>query len=62
MRGEAVSRLIVGSRLVVESVFMANQQKDGDSPIQSIVTGLCERSRKGILEGLRNFGEPAERW
>ena len=35
----------------------ANQQKDGDSPIQSIVTGLCERSRKGIMEGLRNFIE-----
>ena len=34
---------------------MANQQNDGDSPIQSIVTGLCERSRKGSMEGLRNF-------
>ena len=33
----------------------ANQQKDGDSPIQSIVTGLYERSRKGIMEGLRSF-------
>ena len=35
--------------------LLANQQKDGDSPIQSIVTGLCERSRKGIMEGLRIF-------
>ena len=35
--------------------LFANQQKDGDSPIESIVTGLCERSRKGIMEGLRNF-------
>ena len=35
--------------------LLANQQKDGDTPIQSIVTGLCERSRKGIMEGLRNF-------
>ena len=34
--------------------LLANQQKDGDSPIQSVVTGLCERSRKGIMEGLRN--------
>ena len=25
------------------------------SPVQSIVTGLCERSRKGLTEGLRNF-------
>ena len=35
--------------------LLANQQKDGDSPIQSIVTGLHERSRKGIMEGLRSF-------
>ena len=35
--------------------LLANQQKDGNSPIQSIVTGLCERSRKGITEGLRSF-------
>ena len=35
--------------------LFANQQKDGDSPIQSFVAGLCERSRKGIMEGLRNF-------
>ena len=32
---------------------LANQQEDGDSPVQSIVTGLCERSRKGNTEGLR---------
>ena len=24
---------------------LANQHKDGDSPIQSIVTGICERRR-----------------
>ena len=35
--------------------LLANQQKDGDSPIQSIVTGLHERSRRGIMDGLRNF-------
>ena len=35
--------------------LLANQQKDGDSPPQSVVTGLCERSRIGIMEGLRNF-------
>ena len=34
---------------------LAKQQKDGGSPIQSIETGFCERSRKGIVEGLRNF-------
>ena len=35
--------------------LLANQQKEGDSPIQTIVTGLHERSRKGIMEGLRSF-------
>ena len=35
--------------------LLANQQKYGDSPIQSIVTGLHERSRKGIMERLRSF-------
>ena len=35
--------------------LLANEQKVGDSPIQSMVTGFCERSRKGIMEGLRNF-------
>ena len=35
--------------------LLANQQKDGDSPIRSIVTGLHERSRKGIMEGPRSF-------
>ena len=34
---------------------LANQQKDGDIPMQSVVTGHCERRRKGIMEGLRNF-------
>ena len=29
-----------------------NQQKNGDGPVQSIVAGLCERSRK------RNCGGP----
>ena len=37
--------------------LLANEQTDGDSPIQSIVTGLHERSRKGIMDGLRSFIE-----
>ena len=37
--------------------LLAKQQEDGDSPIQSIVAGLCERSRKGVVESLRNFIE-----
>ena len=39
----------------MHSKLLANQQKDGDRPIQSIVADLGERSRKGIMEGLRNF-------
>ena len=35
--------------------LLANSQEDEDSPIQSIVAGLRERSGKGIMEGLRNF-------
>ena len=34
--------------------LLANQQKDGDSPIQNMVIGLCVRSRKGLTEGLGN--------
>ena len=34
--------------------LLTNQQKDGDSPIESIVTGLKGKSRKGIMEELRN--------
>ena len=37
--------------------LLANQQTDGDCPIQSIVTGLYEKSRIGITEGLRRFIE-----
>ena len=33
--------------------LLANQQSDGDSPVQSVVTGLHERSRKGTMDGLR---------
>ena len=36
--------------------LLANQQKDGDGPFQSIiVTAICERSRKGITVSLRNI-------
>ena len=35
--------------------LLANPQKDVDSPVQSIVAGLCERNRRGIMEGLRNL-------
>ena len=35
--------------------LLANQQKDGDSPIQSVVASFCERNTKGIMEGLINI-------
>ena len=38
--------------------LLANQQKDGDSPVQSIVKGLCEKKgREGKMEGPGNFTE-----
>ena len=41
--------------LITALKLLANQQKDGDSPIQSIVTGLHERSRRGIMDGQGRF-------
>ena len=35
--------------------LLANQQEDGDGLIQSIVTNLCEESREGLTNGLREF-------
>ena len=34
---------------------MANQQKDGDSPIQNIIMGLKEKCKERITNGLRSF-------
>ena len=35
--------------------LLANQQRDGDSPLQNIVTSLRERRREGIMNVLRSF-------
>ena len=35
--------------------LLTNQQKDGDSSVECTVTGLLEKSRKGILDGLRKL-------
>ena len=35
--------------------LLANQQEDGDGLIQNILTSLCDESRKGLTEGLREF-------
>ena len=37
--------------------LLTNQEKDGDSPIESIVRGVREKSRKGVIEELRHFIE-----
>ena len=48
-------RLDLCHKLVSALKLLANKQKDGERPIQSIATGLHERSRRGITDGLRNF-------
>ena len=35
--------------------LLANQQEYGEGLMQNIVTNLCEVSRNGLTEGLRNF-------
>ena len=35
--------------------LMANQQKDGDSPIQTLIVGLEEKCRERMTNGLRSF-------
>ena len=55
-RCEGVQPLgLCGNLINALTTLLANQQRDGDSPIQSIVTGLHVRSRRGIMDGLRNF-------
>ena len=36
---------------------LTNQQKDGDSFVENIVTGLLENSSQGVMNGLRKFIE-----
>ena len=35
--------------------LLTNQQKDGDSPVGTTVTGLRARRRSRIMDGLRKF-------
>ena len=53
-RAHAVPPGLCGN-LVSALTLLANQQDDGDGFIQNIVTNLCEGSRKGLTEGLREF-------
>ena len=43
----------LGLNLVNALKLLASHQRDGDIPIESIVTGLHERSRMGFTYGLR---------
>ena len=36
--------------------MLANQQEDGDGLLQSIVKDLGKESRRGLTDGLREFG------
>ena len=42
-------------KLIHALELLGNQQRDGDSPIQNSVTGLREKSRERITNGLRSF-------
>ena len=53
-RAHAVPQGLCGN-LTNALKLLANQQEDGDDFVQSTVTNLCEESRKGLTEGLRNF-------
>ena len=41
--------------LIIYLNLLTNQQRDGDSLVESIVTGLLEKSRKSIMDGIRKF-------
>ena len=42
--------------------LLTNQQKDGDSPVGKIVTGLWERSRSRTMDGLRKCISEDKSW
>ena len=50
--------LVLRDNLINALKLLANQQKDGGTPMQSIVTSLQERSRRGITDGPRRFIQP----
>ena len=41
------------ANLINAMKLLANRQEDGDGLIQNIVTNLCEESREGFTNGLR---------
>ena len=53
-RAHAIFQGLCGN-LINALKVLANQQKDGDSPIQNIIMGLKEKSRERISTGLRSI-------
>ena len=53
-RAHAVPQGLCGN-LINALKLLANQQEDGGGLTQNIVAKLCEESRKGLTEGLREF-------
>ena len=43
--------------VINSSKLLTKQQKDGDSPVEKIVTGLREKSRKGWAQGVHRSGQ-----
>ena len=53
--GRTRSRKDFVKTLINALKLLANQQKDGDSPIQDIIMGLKEKCRERITNELRSF-------
>ena len=48
-------KLDLGNPLEDSLKVLTNQQKDGDSPVGAIVTGLLEKGRCSTMDELRKF-------
>ena len=53
--------MVLCDNLVNSLKLLANQLKNGDSPIESIVTRFHDKSRKDIIDRSRNFIEVCRR-
>ena len=40
---------------IISVKLLTNQQRDGDSPVESIVTGLLGKSSKCTMDGSQSF-------
>ena len=46
--------------LINSLMLLTNQQKDGDRPVENIVTGSLEKSCRRIMDGLRKLIDVAD--